>query len=236
MKKTITIVLSVMMLLSFAACGNESLSDTTSADTTTAITTTDMTESQTTIEETTSEQKTEPTTTSELITSTQAPSKALGEVYTLGHLPDGYYFEQQLLSENGISILWICKENTEIRFTQKLLSNALAIDEKWNSFSHGDMQIFEMNSNDAGTYCWHTEKYAFELSVSAAFTQEEIVTMIDSMKVKHIFDFEIPIPYNRRYHYYACVSCESCDAKVFYQHANIAKQSKWWCQICEHYQ
>ncbi len=166
----------------------------------------------------------ETTTETNTVFSPRQSAKLIGAVYSPSKLPSGYRFEKQDLGESNVFFLWIHKTRADITFTQKPISLASATEEGGQTIEHGSFTIAYFEKDDMHIYRWQTEEYVFELSVPLEMNREDAFTIIDSVEVKHIFDFEKPEGCTEEYHYYACVTCEDCNEKRIKNHNNSYKK------------
>ncbi len=158
--------------------------------------------------------------------------KSIRGLYTLGKIPDGYFWDRQELTKKSVKIIWKHETEGDIIFSQMVLSDAPAPGDGWEATEYMKLPIFYRETEQERIYRWNANEYTFILSLPLSISKEAGIYMIDCIEEKHVFDYTEPIPYNEHYHYYACTCCEACDEKRFKQHYFLSTGRDWKCEFC----
>ncbi len=154
-------------------------------------------------------------------------------IYAPSEVPIGYYLETQEIGEKSVKMLWCHTETAEmISFSQTVLSEASALQDGWQAAEYMEQTIYYRETGHERFYRWNTSEYSFFLSIPLSIAQEDGIYLIDAIEKKHTFDYAEAIPYDEKYHYYSCTSCDTCDEKRFKRHQFVARNSRWTCEIC----
>ena len=113
----------------------------------------------------------------------QAPTE-IKTVYTLGYVPEGYMFES---SENKIikaTTVWSNGED-KIILWQQLLSNKENIDIETSDFEIiyvGNLEVICIEKYNYKYFYWSDNKYSFGLAINENISNDECVSIIESLK------------------------------------------------------
>ena len=116
-----------------------------------------------------------------------AAMETIEEYYTLGYVPEGYEFIKILEQPTQIKSEWENPEGRYIIFTQCTLETALFImdteTENWNLLQLGKHELY-YRSTGVDYYIWNDGKYAYQLIVSSPLSEQDLLSLIENIKMK----------------------------------------------------
>jgi hypothetical protein len=114
-------------------------------------------------------------------------SATITEYYTLGYVPEGYDFIKIIEQPTQIKSKWVNAEGKYILLVQCTVESALFImdteTEDWNLIQLGDHEIY-YRSTGVNYYIWNDGKYAYQLILSASFHEQELISMIENIRMQ----------------------------------------------------
>ena len=116
-----------------------------------------------------------------------ASSATISEYYTLGYVPEGYELVKCLEQSYRNREEWENSAGAYIVFVQCNVENALFVmdDEAkdWKLVSIGQHEIY-YRFTGIYHYIWNDGEYAYQLTVSTELTDQELISMIEGLKIK----------------------------------------------------
>ena len=110
---------------------------------------------------------------------------AIETVYTLGFIPEGYNIEQSLIGDTLIFMVWKNETGEILIFSQNTLDASSILDTEESNYDvieWGGHRIAFAEKYGAKHFYWNSDQYAFSLTVSSDMPQEQIFSLIDSLK------------------------------------------------------
>ena len=120
---------------------------------------------------------------------TQEPtdSKVIEEYYTLGYVPEGYELTKTFERPTQTRYKWNNPEGAYIMFEQCHVDGSLlGMDnkaERWESVQIGNHKMHHRVS-DVYYYLWNDGVYAYKLTTSLQWDEEELIHMFENLQIK----------------------------------------------------
>lgn len=110
------------------------------------------------------------------------------DVYTVGYVFEGFVLQKETIRNHSVSCIWQNETGDIIGFQQNIYDNAVYYFDgekgKATTFKCGDYTVYFRSSDPWYTYLWDNGTYVFELSMTYEFSEEEVIKIIQSIKVK----------------------------------------------------
>ena len=115
-------------------------------------------------------------------------SREIEEIYELTYIPDGYSLKSQRINRMAVEYVFSNADNKSIRFVQQSLdASSFYIDSE-----HSDNTIIEIENytiysriaENMHYYLWNDGKYALKLISAIELTDEELLLIINGLKIK----------------------------------------------------
>ena len=117
-----------------------------------------------------------------------AEGNTIKEVYELTHLPDGYYLEEKEITPLEIHYKFINKDGDVILFDQFALNGTYFVVDTESGYSRiediTNYEVYFRLTNKKYVYVWNNGSYSMSLTSSQKITNEEIILIINGIKVK----------------------------------------------------
>ncbi|MBQ8862953.1 MAG: DUF4367 domain-containing protein, partial [Clostridia bacterium] len=111
---------------------------------------------------------------------------AIEEIYTLGYVPEGYEFvSREIVGDIYVQTMFK-KENLTITLTQYTMQNKILMDNEEADFeilSEHNIKVAVINKSNSKILFWNTNKYAFRLTVSPIFSEDECIKLIEHIEI-----------------------------------------------------
>ncbi len=161
--------------------------------------------------------------------------KSIEKVYTMEDLPEGYTLLTRNREEKHVTTLWK-RENNLLIFEQDTLYKKISFgdDAQMTSFYHNGLEMLYIRYENRYRLYWKDSEYHFLLKLPDEVLLEDALRMVDSLQIKHGFDYETAHPYNEDYHYYTCIACAYCEEKRFKMHEFVLDKESgtYTCRLC----
>lgn len=111
----------------------------------------------------------------------------IDEVYELGYLPDGYFLDDKAVSHTTAKFNYTNRQGDLIKFEQRVLDGSdLTIDSESGYSKIVEVQehnVYYRYTDKHYNYIWN-DKYTFQIKSNLRLPAEEIVLILDGLKVK----------------------------------------------------
>ncbi len=105
--------------------------------------------------------------------------------YTLTELPEGYEEVEYIDSEHFLWTCWKNKDGRGIYLKQELGTQEIKLDSNQAQqliIEHSEIKLICYKYNGSASYIWEQDNYLFSLTVHEYLQEEQILSMIDSLK------------------------------------------------------
>lgn len=106
--------------------------------------------------------------------------------YILHYVPEGYILYQRTMLKLQNTTLWKNEESDLILLSQYTPDEKYTFDTAHSNFrllNLSDMEIMRMETHDRKIFFWHSDGYAFKLTVPNTISDEECQAMIFSLSI-----------------------------------------------------
>lgn len=115
----------------------------------------------------------------------------ISEVYAPTYIPEGYSLKGEWLSDGYTEYFFSDENGDEIYFKQGIIDEFKIVMDNESGYSEtrsiGSYELYYRVTNSSRTYhhyVWHNEKYLMKLTTSEEFSNEELLLILDGIKVK----------------------------------------------------
>ena len=113
---------------------------------------------------------------------------AIDTVYQLTYIPDGYYLEEEKITNLRVNYTFLNQNNCVIKFEQRILDGTnFVVDSKSGYLQIKDIKtyvVYHRFTDENHHYIWNDGKYSMRLKSSAELSNEEIILMLDGIIIK----------------------------------------------------
>ena len=110
------------------------------------------------------------------------------EVYELTYLPEGYYFEEEIITPLCIQSKFINEEGDIIRFEQRIIDGTgFTIDSESGYSKINEIEkytVYYRYTKALHSYIWNNDKYTFIIKSSTELSNEELTKIINGITVR----------------------------------------------------
>ena len=110
------------------------------------------------------------------------------EIYVLNYVPEGYTLEEESITSMYVKYVFTNENEYEIRFEQRtIVSSDYYIDSESGYSKIKEIEKYDVYyrfTNRYHHYIWHNEKYSITIKSSTYLSNEEIILLIDGIKIK----------------------------------------------------
>ena len=115
-------------------------------------------------------------------------SQYIDEIYELTYIPEGYILADERINRMAVQYVFINTDGKSIRFMQQALdSSTFSIDSEHSDNTIIEIENYTIYSRIAGNmhyYLWNDGKYALKLISAIELTDEELLSIINGLKIK----------------------------------------------------
>ena len=110
------------------------------------------------------------------------------EVYELTYLPEGYFLEDKIISHPTAKYTYINYQGETIKFEQRVLDKSGFTVDSESGYSEikeiEEYDVYYRLTDKYHNYIWNDGKYAMSIKSKTKLSPEQIVQLIDGIKVK----------------------------------------------------
>ena len=118
----------------------------------------------------------------------QSNINAIEEIYELGYLPEGYYFEEEIITPVRIQSKFINKNGSIIRFEQRVLDRTdFTIDSEIGyskKLTINTYDIYYRSTETRHFYIWNDDSDSLYIISSTELQNEELIKIINGITVR----------------------------------------------------
>lgn len=115
-------------------------------------------------------------------------SRDIEEIYELTYIPNGYILKEQFVNRMVVEYVFTDSDNNYVRFTQRSLdASSFHIDSEHSdntALDIGNHTIYTRKTGDTFYYLWNDGKYALKLNSTEKLSDDEILSIINGLKIK----------------------------------------------------
>ena len=115
-------------------------------------------------------------------------SQNIDEIYELTFIPEGYILADERINRMAVQYVFLNTDGKSIRFMQQALdSSTFSIDSEHSDNTIISIEDYTIYSRIAGNmhyYLWNDGKYALKLISAIELTDEELLSIINGLKIK----------------------------------------------------
>lgn len=115
-------------------------------------------------------------------------SQKIEEIYELTYFPEGYSLKDQFVNRMVVEYVFTNVDGQKIKFIQQSLdASSFSIDSEHSDNTIIEIENYTIYSRIAGNmhyYLWNDGKYALKLISAIELTDEELLSIINGLKIK----------------------------------------------------
>lgn len=115
-------------------------------------------------------------------------SREIEEIYELTYIPEGYSLKNQQINRMRVQYVFENEESDAIKFIQRSLdASSFNIDSEHSDntvLDIGNYIIYTRKTGDTFYYLWNDGKYAMQIHSSERLSDDELLLIIDGIRIK----------------------------------------------------
>lgn len=120
--------------------------------------------------------------------SDQVNNKAIENIYQVSYIPEGYYFDEEIISPTHIEYKFKNQSNNHIWFVQKPKNGTYyAVDSEngyYLKYEISNHQIYHKHTKEQDLYVWTDGDYSMLVGSDTELSMTEITSIIEGIKAK----------------------------------------------------
>lgn len=116
-------------------------------------------------------------------------SQEIEEIYELSYVPEGYDLKEQKINCMRVQYIFTNADNRSIRFIQQTLdASTFSVDSEHSDTVIIEIEEYTIYSRKTGNmyyYLWNDGKYALKINSTEKLSNDELLSIINGLKIKH---------------------------------------------------